>query len=196
MTALSIMLLVYYTAVLGLIGVYGLHRYWMVWVFLRHRGTMPGSGPAALFDELPRVTVQLPMFNERHVAERVIEAACAIDYPRDLLQVQVLDDSTDESADIARRCCEGLAASGHNVQYIHRDNRQGYKAGALANGLESAHGEFIVVFDADFVPPREVLRRAIHHFTDDRAKRFVDRDALKTSGGWVAPVAFFCQPLQ
>ena len=168
MTALSIMLLVYYTAVLGLICVYGLHRYWMVWVFLRHRGTMPGPGPAALFDELPRVTVQLPMFNERHVAERVIEAACAIDYPRDLLQVQVLDDSTDESADIARRCCEGLAASGHNVQYIHRDNRQGYKAGALANGLESAHGEFIVVFDADFVPPRDVILRAIHHFTDEQ----------------------------
>ncbi len=164
MNALSIMLLVYYGAVLAVICVYGLHRYWVVWLFIRHRHDMAGAEPVARFDELPRVTVQLPMFNEQHVAERVIEAACAIDYSADLLEVQVLDDSTDDSADLARRCCERLAAAGHCVRYIHRDNRDGFKAGALANGLESAQGEFIMVFDADFVPPPDVVRRVIDHF--------------------------------
>ena len=168
MNALSIMLLVYYGAVLVVICVYGLHRYWIVWLFIRHRHRVEGAEPAARFDELPRVTVQLPMFNEQHVAERVIEAACGIDYPGDLLEIQVLDDSTDDSADIARRCCERLAAAGHCVRYIHRDNRSGFKAGALANGLKSARGEFIMVFDADFVPPPHVVRRVIDYFTDEK----------------------------
>ncbi len=167
MNALSITLLVYYAAVLAVICVYGVHRYWVVWLFLRHRRRLDDPAPLARFDRLPRVTVQLPMFNERHVAERVIEAACGIDYPRDRLEVQVLDDSTDESADIARRCCERCVAAGHDVVYIHRDNRSGYKAGALANGMASAKGEFIAVFDADFVPPRDVIRQVIDQFTDD-----------------------------
>ena len=168
MNALSIMLLVYYGAIMAVICVYGLHRYWIVWLFIRHRHRVDGAKPAACFDALPRVTVQLPMFNEQHVAERVIEAACGIDYPADLLEVQVLDDSTDDSAGIARRCCERLAAAGHCVRYIHRDNRSGFKAGALADGLDSARGEFIMVFDADFVPPPDVVRRVIDHFTDEQ----------------------------
>ncbi|MEE8460330.1 MAG: glycosyltransferase family 2 protein, partial [Phycisphaerales bacterium] len=168
MNALSIMLLVYYGAVLSVICVYGLHRYWVVWLFIRHRHRVDGVEPAGRFEELPRVTIQLPMFNEQHVAVRVIEAACAIDYPGDRLEVQVLDDSTDESADIARRCCERLAAAGHRVRFIHRLDRDGFKAGALANGLDSATGEFIMVFDADFVPPPDVVRRVIDHFTDDQ----------------------------
>jgi cellulose synthase/poly-beta-1,6-N-acetylglucosamine synthase-like glycosyltransferase len=166
MNALTLLLLIYYAAVLAVICVYGAHRYWMVWAFLRNRRRSAELEPSGRFDRLPRVTVQLPMFNERHVAQRVIEAACAIDYPGDLLQVQVLDDSSDESAGIARRTCERLAAAGHRVEYVHRANRQGFKAGALAHGLESARGEFIAVFDADFVPPPDVLRRTIHHFTD------------------------------
>ncbi len=168
MNALSIMLLVYYGAVLAVICVYGLHRYWVVWLFIRHRHRLDGVEPTGRFEELPRVTIQLPMFNEQHVAVRVIEAACAIDYPGDRLEVQVLDDSTDESADIARRCCERLAAAGHRVRFIHRLDRDGFKAGALANGLDSATGEFIMVFDADFVPPPDVVRRVIDHFTDDQ----------------------------
>ncbi len=165
MKAIALPFLLYYTAVLAVICIYGIHRYWVVWVFLRRKrdGVPP---PAGRFTTLPRVTVQLPMFNERHVAERVIEAACAIDYPPHLLQVQVLDDSTDESAEIARRCCARMTAAGHNVQYLHRENREGFKAGALARGLASAQGELIAVFDADFVPPRDVLRRTIHYFTD------------------------------
>ena len=81
MNALSIILLVYYGAIMAVICVYGLHRYWIVWLFIRHRHRVDGAKPAACFDALPRVTVQLPMFNEQHVAERVIEAACGIDYP-------------------------------------------------------------------------------------------------------------------
>jgi cellulose synthase/poly-beta-1,6-N-acetylglucosamine synthase-like glycosyltransferase len=168
MNALTLLLLVYYAAVLAVICLYGAHRYWVVWAFLRNRKRSGEVEPAGRFDRLPSVTIQLPMFNERHVAQRVIEAACAIDYPRDLLQVQVLDDSTDESGEIARRCCERLAAAGHNVEYVHRSNREGFKAGALAHGLASARGEFIAVFDADFVPPPDTLCRTIQHFTDPR----------------------------
>ncbi len=168
MTALTVLILICYAAVMAVICVYGVHRYWMVGVFLRRNGRAGTEiRPSRRFEELPRVTVQLPMFNERYVAERVIEAACGIDYPPDRLEVQVLDDSTDESADIARRCCERLADAGHNVRYIHRHNRQGYKAGALAEGLRTCSGEFVAVFDADFVPPADVLRQSIHYFTDD-----------------------------
>ncbi len=168
MNALSVTLLVYYAAVLAVICVYGTHRYWMVWMFLRNRRRAETAEGPQPFQQLPAVTVQLPMFNERHVAERVISAACAIDYPRALLQVQVLDDSTDESAEIARACCARLAAAGHTVEHIHRSNRQGFKAGALANGMKTATGELIAVFDADFVPPPDVLRRVVHHFTDPK----------------------------
>jgi len=153
-----------YLATLGLVCIYGLHRYWITMLFYRTRRHIPR--PPARFDQLPRVTIQLPMFNERHVARRVIEAACAVEYPGDKLQIQVLDDSTDESAAIARRCCEQMREQGHDVEYLHRTDRVGYKAGALEAGLASATGEFIAVFDADFVPPRNFLKRSIHHFTD------------------------------
>jgi cellulose synthase/poly-beta-1,6-N-acetylglucosamine synthase-like glycosyltransferase len=166
MNALTLALLVYYAAVLAVICAYGAHRYWVVWAFLRNRKQAGKVEPSGRFETLPPVTVQLPMFNERHVARRVIEAACALDYPRELLQVQVLDDSTDDAGRIARRCCERLAAAGHRVEYVHRSSRRGFKAGALAHGMTSARGQFIAVFDADFVPPPDILRRTIHHFTD------------------------------
>jgi cellulose synthase/poly-beta-1,6-N-acetylglucosamine synthase-like glycosyltransferase/Leucine-rich repeat (LRR) protein len=147
---------------------YGLHRYWLTWRLLRDRQVRMSPDPAGQFAELPRVTVQLPMFNERHVAERIIEACCALDYPRDRIQIQVLDDSTDDSADVARLCCERLAAAGHPVEYLHRSNREGFKSGALAAGLRTASGEFIVVFDADFLPDADFLRQTIHYFTDPK----------------------------
>ncbi len=155
-----------YSAVLAIVCLYGFHRYWVVWTLLRNRDRireLPPSEPPA---KLPSVTVQLPMYNERHVARRAIETACAIDYPRELLQVQVLDDSTDESAGEARRCCLRMAAAGYDIQYVHRDDRRGFKAGALAAGMERASGEFIAIFDADFVPPPDVLRKSIGHFAD------------------------------
>jgi len=168
MDALALPLLIYYLAVIAVVCVYGLHRYWMVWAFLRRRNRRPHEVPESRFAELPRVTVQLPMFNEKRVAQRIIEAACAIDWPRDRLQIQVLDDSTDDSAAIARRTCQRLVVEGHDVEYVHRTNREGYKAGALANGLDTASGEFIAVFDADFVPPADVLHHTIHFFTTEK----------------------------
>lgn len=158
--------LVIYAAALVAIAVYGMHRYVLVYLYLKHRART--FRPAAEPGPLPRVTVQLPMFNEQHVAERVIAATCAIDYPRDLLEIQVLDDSTDESADIARAAVERFAAAGLPIRYLHRANRSGYKAGALAEGLTSSTGELVAIFDADFIPPPDVLRNAVHYFADPR----------------------------
>lgn len=117
---------------------------------------------------LPAVTVQLPIFNERYVAERLLEACGALDYPRDLLEIQVLDDSTDDTSEIAARTVRRLQDAGLNVVHIRRANREGFKAGALANGLAAARGEFIAIFDADFLPPRDFLRRILPHFDHDR----------------------------
>ncbi len=153
-----------YTTVLAILCVYGLHRYFLVLTFWRVRRAAPAAPQA--FPELPRITVQLPMYNEQYVAERIIRAAGQLDYPSDKLQIQVLDDSTDETCAIARRAADELRAAGLNVEYIHRTDRSGYKAGALEHGLKSATGDFIAIFDADFLPPSDMLRRTIHYFTD------------------------------
>ena len=155
-----------YTFALVMVSIYGLHRYALVFLYYRHRRKIPK--PAGRFTELPTVTVQLPMYNERLVARRIIEKTCRIDYPRDKLQIQVLDDSTDETCQIARRTVARMRDRGLDIEYIHRDNRTGYKAGALANGLKSATGEFITIFDADFLPDPVILRRSIHYFTDPK----------------------------
>lgn len=156
--------LVAYTTVLGLLCVYGLHRYFLVVQFYRHKNRKLGVNRT--FGELPYVTVQLPMFNERYVAERIIEKACEIDYPRDRFEVQVLDDSTDDTVEIARATVERCRARGVDVTYLHRTDRTGFKAGALAEGLKVAKGEFIAIFDADFLPPSNILHDTIHHFTE------------------------------
>ena len=167
MDALALPLVIYYFLVIAVVCLYGLHRYWIVWVYLRVRGSAKAPHTPEKFPQLPLVTVQLPMFNEKQVARRIIEAACRIDYPRDRLQIQVLDDSTDESADIARRCCQEMSDAGCDVEFIHRQDRNGFKAGALDEAMHSAKGEFIIVFDADFVPPPNILLSIIDEFTDD-----------------------------
>src|SRR4029077_4014184 len=111
--------------------------------------------------EWPRVTLQLPIFNERYVIERLVEAVCRFDYPLELLDIQVLDDSTDETREVARACVERHASQGLPISYIHRTNRDGYKAGALENGLKTARGEFVAIFDADFIPEPDFLRRTV-----------------------------------
>ncbi|MFW6065463.1 MAG: glycosyltransferase, partial [Planctomycetota bacterium] len=143
-----------YTFALVAVAVYGFHRYALVVLFLRHRRKNPT--PPGRFTELPHVTVQLPMYNEKYVARRIIEQTCRIDYPREKLHIQVLDDSTDHTSDIARRGVEKARALGFDIEYIHRDNREGFKAGALANGMKTAKGEFITIFDADFVPHADI----------------------------------------
>ncbi len=149
-----------------LVCIYGLHRYYLVYLYYKHARNIPRASKR--FKTLPRVTVQLPMYNEKYVARRVIEAACAIDYPRDRLQVQVLDDSTDETTNIANDTVERLRALGHDVVYLHREDRTGFKAGALEAGLKSATGEFVAIFDADFVPDPDSLKQTIHYFTDSK----------------------------
>ncbi|MCC7349795.1 MAG: glycosyltransferase [Phycisphaerales bacterium] len=160
------LLVAFYVAILFAVAFYGLHRYILVYLYVKHRND--AYQPKGKFAQLPRITVQLPMFNEDVVAERIIKATCQIDYPLDKLEIQVLDDSTDHSADIARLACEQWQAKGYPIHYIHRTNREGYKAGALEAGLKVATGEFIAIFDADFVPPRDILHNVVGYFADDQ----------------------------
>jgi cellulose synthase/poly-beta-1,6-N-acetylglucosamine synthase-like glycosyltransferase len=165
-TDLSDILLWLYIFTFSMVCIYGLHRYHLVYLYYKHQARKPRL--VRRFDYLPRVTVQLPMYNERYVARRIIEMACAIDYPAERLQIQVLDDSTDDTVEIAREAVEEMRRAGHDIVYLHRTNRQGYKAGALEAGLKSATGEFVCIFDADFLPPPNILRDTIHYFTDDQ----------------------------
>ncbi len=155
-----------YTFVMVMVSLYGIHRYVLVLLYYRHRRNRPS--PSGQFDELPRVTVQLPMYNERLVAQRIIARTCEIDYPRDKLQIQVLDDSTDDTVEIARAAVDQARANGFDIEYIHRTDRTGYKAGALENGLKTATGEFVTIFDADFIPTPAILTESIQYFTDPK----------------------------
>ncbi len=160
-------LLIPYFILLGVLAIYGLHRYEVIWTYRKHRNK-PAPQPPGRFDPLPPVTIQLPLYNERFVVERLLEEVVKIDYPRELLQIQVLDDSTDETHPFTERLVAEYRAQGHPVEYIHRTNRHGFKAGALEAGLKTATGEFVAVFDADFVVPPDFLKRTIHHFTDPK----------------------------
>ncbi len=167
--AFDLALLIPYFIVLTILAAYGAHRYWMVYLYYKHKKNKTTEPVAHFhFDELPRVTVQLPIFNEQYVVDRLLDAVCRLDYPRERLDIQLLDDSTDETVEVARILVDRYAALGHPVTYLHRDNREGYKAGALAEGLKTAKGEFVAIFDADFVPPPDFLLKCIHHFTDPK----------------------------
>jgi cellulose synthase/poly-beta-1,6-N-acetylglucosamine synthase-like glycosyltransferase len=167
--AFDLALLIPYFIVLIILAAYGAHRYWMVYLYYKHKKNKTTEPVAHFqFDELPRVTVQLPIFNEQYVVDRLLDAVCRLDYPREKLDIQLLDDSTDETVEVARILVDRYAALGHPVTYLHRDNREGYKAGALAEGLKTAKGEFVAIFDADFVPPPDFLLKCIHHFTDPK----------------------------
>jgi cellulose synthase/poly-beta-1,6-N-acetylglucosamine synthase-like glycosyltransferase len=167
--AFDLALLIPYFIVLIVLAAYGAHRYWMVYLYYKHKNNKT-TQPAAYFqfDNMPRVTVQLPIFNEQYVVDRLLDAVCRLDYPKEKLDIQLLDDSTDETIEVARLLVDRYAALGHPVTYLHRDNREGYKAGALAEGLKTAKGEFVAIFDADFVPPPDFLLKCIHHFTDPK----------------------------
>ena len=158
-------LICYYTVLFGL-AVYGSHRMLLVLLYYRTRDRIPA--PAGRLSPLPRVTVQLPMYNERYVAERLIDAAARIDYPPGLLEIQVLDDSTDDTRGISRAAVERHRRRGVDIHYLPRRHRAGFKAGALQEGLRTAAGEFLLVLDADFVPDPGIIRNSIHHFSDPR----------------------------
>ncbi|MBI3321317.1 MAG: glycosyltransferase [Candidatus Omnitrophica bacterium] len=146
------------------LGCFSLHQLWLVFLSLRYRHAIPR--PASRFDPLPLVTVQLPVFNERYVVERLLDAAAHLEYPTARLEIQVLDDSTDDTTALIARQVALLQARGYRVVHLHRSHRNGFKAGALAEGLAVARGELLALFDADFVPPRDFLSRTVHYFTN------------------------------
>jgi cellulose synthase/poly-beta-1,6-N-acetylglucosamine synthase-like glycosyltransferase len=158
------MLIPYFT-VLVILSVYGIHRYDIIRTYFKHR-KKACTGPPSRFEQLPPVTIQLPLYNERYVVERLLEETVKVEYPRELLQIQVLDDSTDDTAPFAEALVERYRNMGYPIVYHHRPNRHGYKAGALQEGLETATGEFVAVFDADFCPPPDFLMRTVHFFMD------------------------------
>ncbi len=155
-----------------ILAFYGIHRYQLVWLYFKNKkNAAKWSDPPMRFAEgqLPFVTIQLPIFNEQFVIDRLIDAVCKLDYPRDRFEIQLLDDSTDETTGVAREIVERYARgfTGMDPQpivHLHRSNRHGYKAGALDKGLDVARGEFVAIFDADFVPPRQWVMQVIHHF--------------------------------
>jgi cellulose synthase/poly-beta-1,6-N-acetylglucosamine synthase-like glycosyltransferase len=165
--AFDLALLIPYFIVLIILAGYGGHRYWLVYLYYKKRKNKT-TDPPGHFEELPRVTVQLPIFNEQYVVDRLLDAVCRLDYPREKLDIQLLDDSTDETVEVARLLVDRYVALGHPVSYIHRENREGFKAGALEAGLKTAKGEFVAIFDADFVPPPDFILKCIHHFTDPK----------------------------
>jgi cellulose synthase/poly-beta-1,6-N-acetylglucosamine synthase-like glycosyltransferase len=157
----SVVLALYYL-VLSVLALYGLHRLVLVAIYFRTRRRHPPR-PADP-SPWPLVTVQLPIFNERYVATRLIDAVCALDYPRDRLEIQVLDDSTDDTRELIAASVACHRRRGIDISHLHRADRTGYKAGALAAGCAAAKGEFLAVFDADFVPPADFLRRTLPYF--------------------------------
>src|SRR5687767_6716527 len=163
MTPGETLILATYFFVLVILAVYGWHRYYLVYLYMKNRDRVPV--PAGV-DTLPLVTVQLPIYNEMYVADRLIDAVCELDYPPELLEIQVLDDSTDETRIVAERAVQRHAARGIDISYIHRTDRTGYKAGALEAGMRVAKGEFIAIFDADFMPTTDFLRRSVPFFAD------------------------------
>ena len=166
MTSLETFVLVAYFFVLCILGIYGWHRYYIVYLYTKYRDRVPGPPPPVA--DWPVVTVQLPIFNEMYVVDRLIDAVCALDYPKEKLEIQVLDDSTDETSDIAELAVRRQAARGFDIKYLHRTDRTGYKAGALDAALKVARGGFIAIFDADFVPPSDFLVRTIPYFENSR----------------------------
>ena len=155
-----------YFFVLIVLAIYGWHRYYLVYLYMTNKDKEPKSGPP--LDPLPVVTIQLPLYNEMYVADRLIDAICRLDYPRELLEIQVVDDSSDETRSIAELAVRRFAAQGIDIKYYHRADRTGYKAGALEAGLKTARGELIGIFDADFIPTSDFLVRLIPHFHDPK----------------------------
>ena len=159
-------ILILYFAILTVLAVYGAYRIKQVVDFWRYRQIVPRPKDSFSETQLPRITVQLPLFNEMYVVERLLKAVTEIDYPRHRLEIQVLDDSTDETVRLARATVEHYRQRGFEIAYIHRSDRTGFKAGALENGLKAATGELVATFDADFVPKPDCLRKLVHYFTD------------------------------
>lgn len=189
-------LIILYIVIVLWLSLYGFNAIGLAVLYLRHRRDRT---PMGTFDQWPLVTVQVPVYNERYVVERVIDAVANLDYPRDRLQIQILDDSTDDTTALARARVEYHQARGLDIELIHRDDRQGYKAGALRHGMSQARGEYLAIFDADFVPPPDFLYRTLSAFAGQPEVGFVqarwthlnDTDSLLTRALALAADAHF-----
>src|SRR5580765_3260193 len=159
MTLAETLTLAAYFFVVIVLAIYGWHRYYLVYLYMRNKDKEPKLGPP--LDPTPVVTIQLPIYNEMYVADRLIDAVCRLDYPRELLEIQVLDDSTDETRAVAEQAVRRNAAKGLDISYLHRTDRTGYKAGALEAGMKVCKGEYIAIFDADFIPEAGFLQRTV-----------------------------------
>jgi len=159
---MHILFLTVYFFIIGILIIYGLHRYALIYLYCRglRENTCVKKEPFCL----PRITVQLPVYNEPYVIERLVRSVCRIDYPKELLQIQVIDDSDDSTKALAERSVCEARREGFDIEHILRDNRDGFKAGALTEGLRKASGEFIAIFDADFIPHPQFLKEALPYF--------------------------------
>jgi cellulose synthase/poly-beta-1,6-N-acetylglucosamine synthase-like glycosyltransferase len=157
--------LIGYFLSLSILFIFGLHGFIMLYYHKKYEGVH--HNPKPNFECEDMVTIQLPIFNELYVVERLIDAVCTIDYPKDKLEIQVLDDSTDETVEIASRIVEEKKKLGFDISYIHREDRTGYKAGALKEGLAVAKGKYIAIFDADFIPRKNFLKKTLSFFNDE-----------------------------
>ena len=155
-----------YLSILSIISLYGFHKILMIWRYYKYRNTVFKPLRSYAETELPKVTVQLPIFNEMYVVERLLEAVSKLNYPADKLEIQVLDDSRDETQQICRNKVAELKKNNVNIRYFHRQNRRGYKAGALEYGLQYASGELVTIFDADFIPAPDTLMKMVDYFCD------------------------------
>jgi cellulose synthase/poly-beta-1,6-N-acetylglucosamine synthase-like glycosyltransferase len=166
---------------------FGCHRLWLI-ICWRKTASTPSADPIHS-NRFPRITIQLPIYNERRVAGRVVDAAASIQWPLDRLDIQILDDSTDETTRIVEERAAFWAGKGVSVEVIHRSSRKGYKAGALANGLRYARGEFIAIFDADFIPSEDFFEKTIRHFVDPRVGMVQTRwGFLNTGFSWLTRI--------
>jgi cellulose synthase/poly-beta-1,6-N-acetylglucosamine synthase-like glycosyltransferase len=159
-------ILVPYLTILTILAFYGMHRYYLVYLYLKNKDKV--AQPKGKLAAKPRVTVQLPIYNEMYVVERLVEAVCKIQHPRELLEIQLLDDSTDGTVEIAAACVARHRELGFDIHHIHRSHRHGFKAGALEHGLRLANGELIAIFDADFIPAPNFLEDVVDYFSDSQ----------------------------
>ena len=185
---LRILTIIHFTALGGLLF-YGLHRIWLIACWYAERRKNPPIVAPANPAYFPAVTIQLPLYNERFVAARLIEFAARIEWPKDKLEIQVLDDSTDDTRGIVDETVSRLAIDGVNIRVFRRGHRKGYKAGALQEGMAHATGEFIAIFDADFLPQPDFLVKAVPCFSDQRVGMVQARwTFLNAEASWLTDI--------
>ncbi|WP_133407151.1 glycosyltransferase [Parashewanella tropica] len=164
MSSISWFFITIHFVLLGILCLFGLHRLSMVFRWFKYRNNQPTEPET--FSTLPTVTVQIPLYNERLVAKRIVDSIVKLEYPQDKLQIQIVDDSTDETCELVAERVKYYQQQGIDIHHVQRVHRHGFKAGALKDAMETATGEFIAIFDADFIPHTDTLLKTIHHFTE------------------------------